>query len=944
MSADEKSEKSVGSVSAADFDLSGIELDTRYRIIELIGEGAGSKVYKAEHKMLTDHVAIKILKAEKLNDAISRERFKREAQLATRLSHPNIVSIRGYGVSPNDEPFIIMELCTGTTLETMLSSGHAVPPQVLISIGEQLTAALSYAHKNGIIHRDIKPANILILQNSKPHSSTSRARLHIKLLDFGLAKSIFSAVPETGAQAAGIAAARADTTGQVPDSTGSGAATGTGVIVGTPNYMSPEQCLGKKLDERSDIYSLSCVLYECATGRQPFSANTDLAVMDKHLRSQASFEKSDKVPEDIQAIILKGLSKDPDARFQNAAELHDALEKATLESRKTKYNFAIASVAIVLCALLCFALLRSGILKHNTDDGSELGTHKKSKFDHLGTIEQDPEDINLAAHEAKRDRPSMSADYQKSEELFLESRRRARLEKKYFLAAKCLMDLGVMYIESRQFNKAEEPLRKALEEVEKLEASSLRSRTIAGSYLALGDLRSEQGHPREAYALHKKAQDGWPDDEKDRKYAISLHLLDDLIEMGAYDEARKSGEKILEDLGPIVDSTKPLYREKVGTQVMLAELDLLCGDEESANKRMDTLLDVRKHEKNYSYTVDAMIDLARKATYQQKYRLADKILRKALTYIGDRQHDKRRWDRTTKMLDVVETKLASAGSSASSRIGHRLGTQDPKEMHDKAISLRGSGDFRSALELLQQAKIVAQKQQNTREAARITGEIANTYFKVRFSDKVDEDLIREANYDRIETILLDTIKQRRAISFFHNIDKIYCQLAQVYSRTNQMDKAVEYYKLAADRALKEDDINSYIVSQSELANIMHGSKDIQQSLKYAEELDKKIADYDGDLVWRIERNDFILVSIYLDKNEMKKAAQQTDKLIGRLNELSPETFAAPDLANLAEHAYNKKQYSICRKLCEAIIAYPKVKQPEGLTHAKDLLERLKSRT
>jgi eukaryotic-like serine/threonine-protein kinase len=246
-------------------DLSGTLLDERFRIIERIGAGAFSDVYKAEHKILGEMVAVKVLKTSSLSaDKSSIERFKREARLALRLDHENIVKLRAFGVGSSGEAFIVMQYCRGRTLEEELKKGLLSVP-FTVAVGRQIADALDYAHGLGIIHRDIKPSNIFLATDSSTASDPVVARL----LDFGLAKDI------------GVALSAAEQGGML---------TRTAQMLGTPAYMSPEQCRMQAADSRSDIYSLGCVLYEGVTGRRPFEAESDLAVMSMHLQSEPTFK------------------------------------------------------------------------------------------------------------------------------------------------------------------------------------------------------------------------------------------------------------------------------------------------------------------------------------------------------------------------------------------------------------------------------------------------------------------------------------------------------------------------------------------------------------------------------------------------------------------------------------------------------------------------------
>jgi len=218
----------------------------RYHILEQLGEGGMAIVYKAYDTRLERDVAVKVIRTEKLTiESMTRslKRFEREAKSLAKLTHPNIVPITDYG-EHDDKPYLVMPHLPGGTLKKLLK-GKPMPWENAVRLLIPIARALHYAHQQGIIHRDVKPSNILITQSGEP-----------MLTDFGIAK-ILLANEET-----------ADLTG-------------TGMGVGTPEYMSPEQFQGKGVDVRADIYSLGVVLYEMVTGRKPYQADTPAAVLIK---------------------------------------------------------------------------------------------------------------------------------------------------------------------------------------------------------------------------------------------------------------------------------------------------------------------------------------------------------------------------------------------------------------------------------------------------------------------------------------------------------------------------------------------------------------------------------------------------------------------------------------------------------------------------------------
>ncbi len=273
--------------------LTGQTID-RYHILEKIGEGGMAVVYKAYDTRLEREVAIKIIRKEAFPpESINRifKRFEREAKALARLSHSNIVKVHDYG-EYEGSPYLVMEYQPGGTLKAMLGKplGWNEVSKLLIPVAK----ALGYAHQQGILHRDVKPSNILITNQGEP-----------MLTDFGIAKILDMSDGQT--------------------------LTGTGLGVGTPEYMAPEQGLGKEVDARADIYSLGVVLYELVTGRKPYTADTPIAVIFKHMTDPLPRpgEVLSGLSEEIEKVLLKALAKEPANRYQNMAELAAAIEKVS---------------------------------------------------------------------------------------------------------------------------------------------------------------------------------------------------------------------------------------------------------------------------------------------------------------------------------------------------------------------------------------------------------------------------------------------------------------------------------------------------------------------------------------------------------------------------------------------------------------------------------------
>lgn len=266
----------------------------RYEVVGELGQGAMGVVYKARDPLIDREVAIKTI-----NLSLAMEereeyeaRFYQEARAAGRLSHPNIVTV--YDVGRNDEvAYIAMEYLQGRELRDILNETPLLPVEEVLQIVTQVALGLAYAHDHDVVHRDIKPSNVMILHDG-----------HVKITDFGIARMASSAVR-----------------------------TQTGMVLGSPKYMSPEQVMGKAIDRRSDIFSLGVMLYEMLTGQAPFVGENVNAIMYQTLNTIPAPPSgaNPAVPDMLDYIIAKTLAKDVDARYQNASELADDL-KACLDT------------------------------------------------------------------------------------------------------------------------------------------------------------------------------------------------------------------------------------------------------------------------------------------------------------------------------------------------------------------------------------------------------------------------------------------------------------------------------------------------------------------------------------------------------------------------------------------------------------------------------------
>ncbi|MFN8657162.1 MAG: protein kinase [Candidatus Obscuribacterales bacterium] len=386
-------------------------LGERYEVIALIGQGGMGSVYKVRDVQLDKLFAVKVLNAHLVEDQAAYKRFEQEAKAASELTHANVVALYQFSRSETGAPFIVMDYLDGQDLSTVIKSeGYLDVPRAL-DIGIQAAEALAHAHMKGIVHRDIKPSNIFLLK-------TPGGMDYVKLVDFGIAKV-------AGNEQAGQHL------------------TQTGEVFGSPLYMSPEQCLGNKLDARSDIYSLGCVLHEALTGKPPFAGQNPIKTILSHINDApiAVSKAGSQANEDLEKIVLRCLEKEPANRYQSADDL--AFDLSAVKSgqaikpappkkaapRERKPSRVLAAVALgvpivaVAVALVVAFMNQPGHLPGAIKSQKRAETYEgKNLVQWTALIEKDPDNADLYVdrgilHDMRDERTNAVDDFTRALEL-----------------------------------------------------------------------------------------------------------------------------------------------------------------------------------------------------------------------------------------------------------------------------------------------------------------------------------------------------------------------------------------------------------------------------------------------------------------------------------------------------------------------------------------------
>lgn len=347
----------------------GTILDGKYEVLSFIGSGGMGSIYKARHVELGNLVAIKIMHGRFAADPESVKRFQNEARFIANLRHKNILSVYSFGTI-NGLAYIAMEFIEGQSLSDRLDDGGPFSPTQALPIFLQVCDAMSYAHKLDVLHRDLKPANVMMVE--QPDGT-----ICAKVVDFGLAKLLDGSDGSDGQRL-----------------------THTGEVVGDPNYMSPEQAQGKKLDARSDVYSCGCLMYEVLSGQKPFTGESPVTILYKQISENPQpFASTLKMPPALEAIIFTCMTKDAAQRYESFAALASVLSEflqnpnlkiaAPTQSRGGKKRLMIATACLAMLSILAALGLTSIELR-------ESGTEDSS-------VERRPDQKHLSEKEARQE-------------------------------------------------------------------------------------------------------------------------------------------------------------------------------------------------------------------------------------------------------------------------------------------------------------------------------------------------------------------------------------------------------------------------------------------------------------------------------------------------------------------------------------------------------------
>ncbi|MBZ0189871.1 MAG: serine/threonine protein kinase, partial [Candidatus Obscuribacterales bacterium] len=376
----------IQAISASQQSVIGSTLAGNIYVEEMIGKGGMSSVYKGRHTQIDRPVAIKIMHEHLVSEENALLRFQKEAQAAGKLDHPNVVKVADFRVGENGRSFLVMDYVPGISLSEAIAKQGVLSKDAALDLFSQACDALSHAHENGVVHRDLKPSNIMLVESADGGTQ-------VKLLDFGIAKIL----PQHGGSGQKL--------------------TQTGEVFGSPLYMSPEQCMGKPLDLRSDIYSMGCLMYEALAGKPPIVGANTFETFFKHTTEMPASLRTHRADLDsvlqFDALILKAMAKNPSDRYQSMAQmkadllrigtikekniLQKARENVELQRRKgsaRKSRLPLYAIAVACLLVLVVSFAGSGIFsKHQ--NWQELYVEGQEHFDR-GEYEKAQSDFKQA--------------------------------------------------------------------------------------------------------------------------------------------------------------------------------------------------------------------------------------------------------------------------------------------------------------------------------------------------------------------------------------------------------------------------------------------------------------------------------------------------------------------------------------------------------------------
>lgn len=464
--------------SRQDFEVGSLIAD-RYQIVSVIGEGGMGLVYKAKHVLMNRFVALKMIRQELISNFTMTQRFHQEAQAVSQLQHQNIVAVYDFGITPEGIPYLVMDYLDGKSLAELIAKHGKIPLDLACEIFMQACRALEHAHNKGIIHRDFKSSNLMVCPQGNG--------LVVKVVDFGMAKLMRPG----------------------EDSTQMQELTQLGEVFGSPLYMSPEQCRGQKLDPRSDIYSLACVMYYAICGQPPCLGENVLDTLQRQIHDdpQPMRDFDGSIPAGLEEIIMKALRKNPDDRYQSVTDVMTDLQavlagrervittvqmkKPDLKKKKQllfSHNFETNMIFVLALIAICV-----------------VTAYLTGRF---VEVESDESDVNRwVDNNLAGDRFRTAGKFDEAQKAYLAAATEAmRFGKNDPRLAKSLVSLAGSYVDDKEYAKGELQLKRASAIYEQCYGKDCPELghvmlLLARSYEAQGKTKEAKSTRQKAYAL-----------------------------------------------------------------------------------------------------------------------------------------------------------------------------------------------------------------------------------------------------------------------------------------------------------------------------------------------------------------------------------------------------------------------------------------------------------